>query len=264
MGSRVNYTIVGLFVVIFGLGMVVAGFWITEGRHAQTYKTYVIVMKESVAGLSEHAPVKFNGVEVGFVKEIKLDPNNPQQVLVYINIEEGAPITESSISSMRPQGITGLSYVAIKATSPDAPPLVAKKGEEFPHIPSSPSLLLHMDTVLRQVTSHIQEISTSLRSILDEENRSNVKSTLENTKRFTETLAKNSEEIDASIKTLNRVLHNASIASEQFPIVVKKANRSLDSIYKMANQVTDTGREMTLTMREGRVAIKTFNQQGRI
>lgn len=261
MGSKVNYTLVGLFILILGGALVVAGFWITEGRHAKSYKTYAIVMKEAVSGLSEHAPVKFNGVEVGYVKQIQLDPRNPQQVLLLAHIEDDTPVTESTIATLRPQGITGLTYVALKATTATAPPLEPKEGEKYAVIPSTPSLFLQMDTMLRQVTSHIKEISSSLRSILDEENSRAIKNSLQNTEKFTDTLAKNSDEVDAIIKRLNRILHNASIASEELPIISKKLKRTLDSVNRMGNQVSEAGHDVSLTMRDGRVAIQTFSQQ---
>ncbi len=115
MESKVNYTVVGIFVVLLTIAIIAAGFWLARGSQASVYHTYVTIMDESVSGLSEQAPVKFNGVSVGYVTSIALNYQNPQQVIVKMDIESGVPITTSTAATLLAQGITGITYVGLKA-----------------------------------------------------------------------------------------------------------------------------------------------------
>ena len=115
MESKVNYTIVGLFVILLGIGLVAISFWLTEARHQKAYNPYLVFMGESVSGLSEQSSVLFNGVRVGYVKTITLDPENPQRVRLLLMISDETPINASTTATLMSQGITGLTYVGLKA-----------------------------------------------------------------------------------------------------------------------------------------------------
>ena len=94
MDSKVNYAAVGVFVIGLGAVLVAAILWLAAGGelHKKT-DLYQSLSAESVAGLNVNAPVKYRGVDVGKVKDIRLVPDNPQQVaeLVYA-IDRGTPI----------------------------------------------------------------------------------------------------------------------------------------------------------------------------
>jgi len=68
MYSRVNYTIVGIFVLLFGIGTVLFSFWLAKYGFRQPYDTYRLYMYESVSGLSKDSIVKLRGVDVGRVR----------------------------------------------------------------------------------------------------------------------------------------------------------------------------------------------------
>lgn len=78
METKVNYAVVGLFVLVLGTALVAAVLWLASGGMMQKkYDLYQAVEDESVAGLNLNAPVKYNGVDVGKVKTISLEPGNP-------------------------------------------------------------------------------------------------------------------------------------------------------------------------------------------
>ena len=73
METKVNYTIVGVFVLLLGGALFGVALWLSAGgqfqRDQQRYHAY---FDESVAGLNRNAPVRYRGVEVGRVIDIKL------------------------------------------------------------------------------------------------------------------------------------------------------------------------------------------------
>ncbi len=76
--------IVGLFVVILTIAIVSIALWLTQNLQEKPYISYLVYMNESVAGLSIQAPVKYNGVDVGYVGNMKINLKNPQQVILQL------------------------------------------------------------------------------------------------------------------------------------------------------------------------------------
>ncbi len=211
MDSKVNYTIVGMFVVVLGAAFIMMFFWLSATRHDKVYHTYVSYVHEDVTGLSVQTPVRYNGVQVGYVSKVKLDPRNPQLVKLILKIEEGTPITTSTVVTLLPMGITGVIYVGLKALTPKAPLLGAKPGQKYPVIPSEPSFLMQLGKVLPELTGNLKNISTSITKLLNEKNRKAIDSTLQNVSVLTKNLADNSKRLDDISKSLQETLNNTAI-----------------------------------------------------
>ena len=103
-----NYTLVGAFVLVLGAALIGVVLWIASGGSVQRkYDLYLAIEEESVAGLNLNAPVKYNGVEVGKVKDIKLDPADPKRVRLMFAIERGTPVRQDTVAVLKTQGLTG-------------------------------------------------------------------------------------------------------------------------------------------------------------
>lgn len=234
MDTKVNYTIVGIFVVVLSIAFAITALWLTTKHGTGQYDRYIVIMNEAVSGLNIRSPVKFNGVQVGSIEAINLNPKNPQQVQLLVQIRTGTPITTSTVATLMAQGITGITYLGLKALTPDAPPLVSIPGQPYPVIRSVPSLLVELDTLLRDVTADLTRLSQSFQRVFDQENIANFKSTLTNLTKVSQALATNSQSIGESVRNLNVLLKNSSRASEQFP-------QTMANINKMASNVGQAG-----------------------
>ena len=159
-------------------------------------------LHESASGLTKDAPVKYNGVQVGFVKKIKLNKNDPRQVEIILNIEEGTPITTSTSATLISQGITGVTYVGLSAGSADFTPLQKMPGEPYPVIPAKPSLFNQLDVLLKEVSVSVNKVSIQAQHIFNEENARHIKHILANIEQVTQVIANNSKNINHSLKKL--------------------------------------------------------------
>lgn len=247
MESKVNYTNVGLFVIILTAFLCVAIVWLTTEGHGKEYRTYVVYVHEDVTGLSDESPVRFNGVKVGFVHDIALDHHNPKLVKLELRIERNVNITTSTYAILNAQGITGVVYVNLKAETESAPKLVAETGQRFPVIPSRPSLLVQLSTVLPEVTKDIQGLSASIAQVLDTENRNSIKDSLKNIQVFTKALADNSADLTASMQSLRNTLFHVSEMSDHLPETVAQINKTALTIDQ--------------TMQSGQAVIHNFSDQ---
>jgi len=261
MESRVNYTIVGLFVVIFMFGLMFIGYWFSGGRHNKDYRTYEVYMREAVSGLSEQSPVKFSGVTVGFVKKIALNPNNPQEVRLLLSIETGTPVTTSTVATLMSQGVTGITFVGLKATSAHAPLLTATPGYSYPVIKAVPSLLVQLGDALRRVTTNMSDIVKTVSKVFDQQNMKAIKTSLTSIAKFSKTLADNSTRINKTLRSADKFLANSAKASQQFPEISTKLNATLTDVKRLTRQLSGAAKEVRLTLRDSRVAVQTLSQQ---
>ena len=217
MEVKVNYTIVGLAVVILGAAFVATLLWLSVGFNNKTYTTYAIFLKEAASGLSKDAPVRFSGVKVGVVKQISLNHNNPQQVIILLNIEEGTPITTNTSATLISQGLTGISYIGLAAKGPNLTPLKAQKGYPYPIIPAKPSLFNQVDKAVQEVSDNIEGVSLEIKRVFDKENATHLKNSLTNLSEITEVIADNVDQIESTLIHLEKISTNFARASKDFP-----------------------------------------------
>lgn len=149
MEEKVNFTVVGLFVLVLSTALVGGTLWLSSGKtYGTAYDTYHIYMKESVAGLNLNAPVRYRGVDVGRVRKITLAPGNVEEVQVTLAIETGTPVKVDTVAVLQTQGLTGIAFVDLAGGGRDSPVLAARNGEPYPVIRTGPSLMVRLDASL--------------------------------------------------------------------------------------------------------------------
>lgn len=246
MQTKINYAVIGLFVIILLGAIITIGSWLSFGLKRQPYKTYVTYMNESVAGLEGQALVKYNGVDVGYVSEIKLNYRNPQQVIIYMKIKQNTPISEGTKAMLMEQGLTGIAYIELRGGINDKP-LTVTTGHRYPIIRSAPSFFLQLDTTVQTLSNNIQSLTISMQKLLDKQNLQSIKQTLSNLDKVTTTISANSQQLDHSMKSLNVLLTNGAAASKNLPEVIQQLQKTSININK--------------TMKQGNIAIEAFSNQ---
>ena len=73
MEPRVNYALVGLFVLVLTGVFLVFTLWLVGVGPTADYRTYAVYPPESVAGITAESLVKFQGVDVGKVREASIE-----------------------------------------------------------------------------------------------------------------------------------------------------------------------------------------------
>jgi phospholipid/cholesterol/gamma-HCH transport system substrate-binding protein len=102
MEAKVNFAVVGVFVLMLGAGLIAGVQWFSSGgAYRKVYDTYETYMSESVSGLNLDAPVRYRGVEVGRVRKMALAPGNIQLVQLTLDIERGASCPEAAPTPVR-------------------------------------------------------------------------------------------------------------------------------------------------------------------
>lgn len=239
METKVNYVIVGIFVMLLSVAMIAGVLWLSAGKQYNVvYDSYLAYMHESVSGLNLNAPVKYRGVAVGQVRQISLDQSNPEQVRLEFAIERGTPIKQDTIAILRSQGLTGIAYIELSGGSTASPLLEAEKGAAFPVIKTAPSLLGRLDTSLTGLLNNLSKTTENLNDLLDAENRNVLKRTLADISILTGTLVSHKAEMDKTASNTALTMENAAKISSQMPALIERISRSTEALEKMAKEAS--------------------------
>ncbi|WP_028388923.1 MlaD family protein [Legionella fairfieldensis] len=261
MEAKTNYTVVGLAVLILVGALLATALWLSVGFDQKQYRIYAVYLREAVSGLSEQSAVKYNGVKVGFVSKIELNHQDPEQVILLLNIEEGTPVTISTTATLISQGITGTTYVGLSASSSDLTPLQKAPNQPYPVIPAKPSLFNQLDRVLKEVSENVNKVSQQIGRVFDAQNAAYLKKSLANINRLTGVFAKNDTEINHSLKNADVLLQNMAEVSRQFPTLVQDIKVGIHRLEDMSTAVADAGKAVTTTMETGKTSIDKISQQ---
>ncbi len=273
MESKVNYVIVGLFVLLLGAALFGVVLWLGKADYRGVYERYYAYMKESVAGLSVNSPVKYRGVEVGRVKEIILNPENLEEVRLTLDIIEGTPVKEDTVAVLDIQGLTGLAIVDLTGGTRQASTLVAKPHEEYPVIKAGPSLAFRLDRTLSrlladQPVTHLLDnlvgLTQDTRTLVDEENRAALKKVLQDLSQVTDALAERSDELDRGLASGAQAMENLAATTQalrtSLPPVMERISRSAAALDGVTKDMSQASTAVTTVVKETRPDIERFTR----
>ena len=122
METRAPYALVGLL-VIAAIGAVFGFiYWLNNASGLGKRTVYDIHFENTVSGLLKGAGVLFNGIRVGEVIDLQLNPDDPRRVTAKVAVAEGTPIRSDTYVSLEFQGLTGVPVIALEGRSKMPPP----------------------------------------------------------------------------------------------------------------------------------------------
>ena len=259
MEEKVNFVVVGVFVLVLGVALIGGVLWLSSGKYyGQLYTTYQTYMSDSVAGLNLNAPVKYRGVDVGMVRKIALAPGNVEEVQLTLDVERDTPVKEDTVAILQTQGLTGIAYVELTAGRKTSPQLTARPGETYPIIKSGPSLLTRLDTSVTALLVSLTRTSENLNALMDEGNRQAIRQTLADLEVLSRTLAARSSAIDSGLANAARTMENAARLTEQLPRLALRVERSADAFDRMTDAVARAGTGASGTIDATRPDLQRF------
>jgi len=223
--TRANYILIGAF----SAAAVVAAFlfliWLTGFEGDAEYQTYDVIFDGSVAGLAEGGDVRYNGIRVGTVTEIRLGAD-PRLVRVRIDVDERTPVTVDSQARLEFQGITGVAFIEITGGSPNSAILEAEDDADYPVIVADRSAVQQLITSAPLVLTAANDLLVRIDRLLGE-NEGQLSATVRDVETVSGTIASNHEEID-------QILKNLAAASQQIAEITEKMNGAVGEIEQAA------------------------------
>lgn len=229
--------LVGAFVLVLGAGLMGVVLWLASGGALQKrYDLYLAIETEPVAGLNLNAPVKYNGVDVGKVRTIQLDPANPEHVRLVFAIERGTPINQDTLAVLKTQGLTGIAYVELEGGGRESAPLRASAPGQYPEIRTKPSLSARLENVLTSVLAKLDQTSNNINAMLSDDNRVAFTHALSDIAAVSHTLAARKTTLDAGIASAAQTFDNAARVTAQLGPVIEQISRSAQAVERMGNE----------------------------
>ena len=246
MESKINYTIVGIFLVALTVALFSFAYWLTKNYDQQNYDTYYVHLSESVAGLTVDSSVKYRGVDVGTVVSIELNPKNPEEVRLLLKIVQETTIKTDTTATISFFGITGLAFIELEGFDKDAPRLEMLHGE-IPIIPSRPSIFKRADQVLSQLAEKTDYALGRVNRLLGDENLKNFEDLLFETKEL-------AKDLQGQLNGIQRLVDNGILMESEIIQASQKVGTASASIKRMAESLEKNAmgisQEMTRGMRD--------------
>ncbi len=222
MYSKVSYTVIGLFVMLFTAGIIFFAFWLGNTGFKDDYDLYLLRTKESVSGLSKDSGVKLKGVDIGTVSAIEVNPQNIEEVEITLKIKQGIPIKEDMRGTISMFGLTGLSYVEIEGGTNGAKTLHSAEGD-LPVIQSGSSFLGRLENSFEDLSEKLVVILERGEELLSDENLKNFTALLDNANKVA---AKGTDVEEKMITTLDE----AESALKEFKTSFAKLSKNFDAL----------------------------------
>lgn len=235
METKANYVAVGAFVLACVIGLVVTIMWLAGVQYSQEYAYYQAYFKGSVTGLGKGTITRYNGIEVGRITDLAFDPNDPQRVIVTMQVQPNLNIREDSVASIESQGFTGATFVEIAGGTAASPLLVAHGDQRYPVIRTKQSTFAELRQSAPEVVAKLNVAVSRLNDLLSDDNRRSVSHILANLDETSQVIARRSADIDATIANANKAMASFNEASNGLRPTLEHVDLTIQKYGKVAD-----------------------------
>ena len=243
MENRAHALIAGIFVILLSIAILMVAMWL-NGNTVQR-NNYLVVSNESITGLSPQASVQYRGVNIGKVENINFDPENRNQILIDISIDQELKLTKNAYAQLGYQGVTGLAFIQLNDHGAESEPL-SSGGR----IPMRRSLLEEVTGSGQHLLININELIMKMQNLLGPKNQVEVTNILRNIEKATrnfEGIADNTQPLLASFTELtaetNTLVRHVDELLNEFNNVMISANQQggiLDNLSQSTQELAVT------------------------
>ena len=279
MERNANYALVGLSTILLFIGLSVFAIWLARVAFGQQYDIYDVVFKGPVNGLSQGGEVHFNGIKVGEVRRIFLDPRDPTNVIARVQVDESVPIRTDSLATLEPMGITGINFVQISAgelrttsthqrrncTQGQFCPLLksVQRTTPYPVIASGPNVFGDLLAGGRTIAVRATESLDRINQLLSDDNIRTITATMNDIQTVTAELrARRSILADAqrAMQSADHAIQSADQAAQQIRSLAASSQTLVDGDgRRMATSLVAAAAEIQGTAHDVRGMVQQLN-----
>ncbi len=268
METRAHYVAVGTFVLAVIFLAFVAVLWLGHTEFGEQAKRYYIFFSGSVAGLNKGSQVQYNGIPVGRVVDIRVDPNNLEQIQVTVEIDTTIVDIKSDARAFLDANIlNGIATIQIRGGTREAVNLEAQPGHKYPVIKAGRSELEEVKASLPELLRDLKEAVRSVNALLNEQNRQAVSDTLQNLRTISGALVEPSKELSEVVDNANKsVVVLKSFFGDVDQSYTEKGglkdqlSQTLSDADRLAKNLNELSRQLQQILQENRPGIRSFTQ----
>lgn len=244
MEPRAHHVLIGLFTLLAATAAVVFSLWLAKSHQQGQVQHYDVIFNEPVRGLSRGSAVLYNGIRIGEVTALHLDPADLRMAQARIAIDANIPVRQDTQARLVLTGITGTSVIELSGGSPTSPLLMEPENGNAVII-ATPSPLTQLLAGSDHLMTNISELVLSAKTILSPANVERFSNTLHNLDELMASLADQRNDLKTLMNELTSAtahagdtLNNASelidsaktLVSEQGSATFEHARRTMASL----------------------------------
>ncbi|MDN5864981.1 MAG: MlaD family protein [Gammaproteobacteria bacterium] len=220
MENRSHALIAIIFLAVFALGAVVIVWWMMVPGAARV--PYLLNAKTSIGGLGQGSGVQFNGVQIGVVQSIKLDPK-AHSIRVRIMVNKDFPIPRDSYATAGSGSLIGPTVVNIHLGKSDR--ILETSPENPAELPLKQGGLGAMIADAKSIMDKAKETLDSIQQIASKQNAERVTQTLKNIQTATKRLVKLEEALAPAAQQMPELIAEVRATVKQARALLEHANR---------------------------------------
>jgi len=248
MISRAEKIRLGVFLVVSCAVLVVTAVVLAGLNIMKTVDHYKVAFKESVSGLEVGAQVKYNGVRVGQVADIRIDPQQIGRVVAVLELRKGTPVKKDTKAVLSGMGITGIKFVELTGGS--------DKAEALPQwgwIVAGHSFMGTIEGKAEDIAVKTELALNKINTVLSENNIARIDDVVANLKDITDNANKLVADNDDKV---SQIIDDLTKASKDLREAVAAANGSMQELEGLIQTSRPDAEEVVRNMAEASRSFK--------
>lgn len=276
METKANYALVGFFTVLVMAAAFGFVYWMSQYGRGGEMAQLVIRIPGSANGLSVGSPVRFNGIPVGSVRSLAIDKDDPRFSVAMTEVSTSAPVKQSTSAVLEVQGLTGAAYIELSGGNAGDPNILrqAIDTESAAILDAEQSSVTNILSTADKILKRADEAITDIQGFVADA-RGPLTKTIQNAEQFSDSLARNGENIDEFLKSvggLSDTFKNlssrldstlASVDSLIKAVNPKKVEDFVSNVDKVSKDIADASGDVKTTVEGFRKAAETFDTFGK-
>lgn len=227
-----------LVVSVFLL-LVLTAIFVLPKLKTQGDEYFIDFKNMSVNGVSMGADVKYQGVNIGQVSRMEVNPKDLSSILLYVKIKVGFNVKVNMKATLQYAGITGLRFVELSGGTTDA-----KNLPPGGRIPTKKGLGEKAEDIVLNVDSVVEAIN----DMLNVENREKISLLLKNLENSTAVVSsmlqkkeKNLEDTIENVDKITRELHETAVNLNRFTLYLNEVSEKVpvEKLEQISNHTDD-------------------------
>ncbi|HEV2553698.1 MULTISPECIES: MlaD family protein [unclassified Bosea (in: a-proteobacteria)] len=229
MESRANYALVGLFTLAVLAAVFGFVYWFNSGN-AGGRQDVRVIFSGTVTGLGRGSSVLFNGLRVGEVTRIELQPDDPSRINAVISVDANTPLRVDTRARLETVGLaTGIVAVQLVGGDPQSPVLRPPEGQTLPVIVAERSELQDIVETVRNIAAKADATLSGLNSLV-KDNAGSIGNTVKNVERFSAALGDNADGVDKLMKSFGTIAETIAPLSEKLGVLSQELTDIVRSV----------------------------------
>ncbi|MHB1372339.1 MAG: MlaD family protein [Thauera sp.] len=252
METRAHHVLIGLFTVIVVGAALLFTLWLGKSDADRQFDIYDIVFQEAVSGLSQGGTVEFNGIKIGDVVSLRLDPDDAHRVIARVRVDSSAPVRSDTRARLVPAGITGLTMIRLSSGDDPSSPRLSTDDDSVPRIIAAPSPFSRLLADGEDAITNVNELMVQARALFSPDNVAAIGRTLDNLEQTTAALAAQRDDVSAALREITQASRTANSALVEATRMLGSASRLVEV---QGTQTLDSARQSMQALERAMVSV---------